>query len=161
MVCPASTVAATVPAAAGKPYVSPAGRMSEISEERSGASMRSSKSSTGSWKSPRIGLSPHDRSLRAPAASRAAGRPQAHGMPFRAGEVPVRVDRHGPGAVCLHRTPLDRVERGGRRQEHMLLLRFEQAGDGHAEPVMVDLREPFARIEPRASPVPSVLFVFN
>ena len=75
---------------------------------------------------------------------------QAHGMPFRAGEVPVRVDQHGPGAVCLHRTPLDRVERGGRQREHMLLLRFEQAGDGHAEPVMVGLREPFARVEPRA-----------
>lgn len=139
---------------AGKPYVSPAGRMSEISEERSGASMRSSKTSTGSGKSTRIGLSPHDRSLRAPAASKAACRPQTRGMPFRAGGVPVRVDRHGPGAVGLHRTPLDRVERGGRQREHMLFLRFEQAGDGHAEPVMVGLREPFARVEPRASPTP-------
>ena len=137
--------------------------------------MRSSRSRTGPGKSPRIGLSPHGRGLRAMTASMAAGsacvsgerphprsrvavRPpswsrnsirgdpraglQAHGMPFRAGEVPVRVDRHGPGAVCLHRTPLDRVERGGRQREHMLLLRFEQAGDGHAEPVMVGLREP-------------------
>ncbi|KFJ07024.1 hypothetical protein BTHE_1452 [Bifidobacterium thermophilum] len=69
------------------------------------------------------------------------------------GTVPVRsafTERHSTGSNAADGS-------GG----HMLLLRFEQAGDGHAEPVMVGLREPFARVEPRASPVPGVLFVFN
>lgn len=64
MVRTALTVADPASAAAGKPYVTPACRMSEINEKRSGA-MRSSRSCTDSGTIPRIGFSPHDRGLRA------------------------------------------------------------------------------------------------
>lgn len=99
MVRTALTAAEPAPGAAGKPYATPACRMSKINEKCSGA-MPSSRSCTGSGQSRRSGS-------------------------------------HSMTGVCAR----DGKQDAGK---HVPLLRFEQAGDEHTEPVMVGLHEPVA-----------------
>ena len=80
---------------------------------------------------------------------------ETHGMPFRAREVAVRVDRDRSGPVGLHATPVARVEHGRRKREHVVEIRLEQVTDRHALAVVVAAREPVAAFQPRVGePVP-------
>ena len=62
---------------------------------------------------------------------------QAHGTPFRSGQIPVRVDRDGAGLVGFHAPPVARVEPHAGQWKHVVLLRLEQFDHRNIMPVVI------------------------
>ena len=83
--------------------------------------------------------------------------PQTHRTPFRAGQIPVRVDDDGAGLVGLHAPPVTRVEPDAGQGRHVVLLRFEQFPHRNAMPAVVRSGDAFARVEPHAGRRPEAL----
>lgn len=77
---PAAMISATAMAAAWKPLATAAWRMSSTSRPRSRGSIRSSSARVSSGNSERIGLSPHERGLRAMMASSESGSVAVSGL---------------------------------------------------------------------------------
>ncbi len=76
--------------------------------------------------------------------------PDEHGMPFRAGEVPVAVDQDRAGAVRFRAPPVACVERRARRREHVIQVRFEQVAYRHGLAVVLPSRDRVAFVQPCA-----------
>ena len=74
---------------------------------------------------------------------------ETHGMPFRAREVAVRVDRDRSGPVGFHPAPVARVEHGRRQREHVVEVRLEQVPDRHVLAVADAAHDLVAAFQPR------------
>lgn len=75
---------------------------------------------------------------------------QAHGTPFRSGQIPVRVDRDGAGLVGFHAPPVARVEPHAGQWKHVVLLRLEQFDHRNIMPAVVRSGDAFALVKPHA-----------
>ena len=82
---------------------------------------------------------------------------QTRRMPFRSGQIPVRVDGDGTRLVGLHAPPVARVEPDAGQRQHVVLLRFEQLPHRNAMPVAVRSGDAFTRVKPCAGQRPEAL----
>ena len=75
--------------------------------------------------------------------------PDAHGMPSRAGEVPVAIDQDRAGTVRFHAPPVACVERRARQREHMIQIGLEQIPDRRGLAVVLPACDLVALVQPR------------